>query len=33
MNLNSNYIMFNLVHGGYYAQLAALQSTCRMETL
>ena len=33
MNLNSNYIMINLLRGGYYAQSGTLQSTCRMETL
>ena len=33
MNLNPNYIMFNLVRGGHYAQSGILQSTCRMETL
>ena len=33
MNENSNYIMINLVRGGYYAQSGILQSTCRMESL
>jgi hypothetical protein len=28
MNLNPNYIMFNLVRGGHYAQSGILQSTC-----
>jgi hypothetical protein len=33
MILNSNFIMFDLVRGGHYAQPRILQSTCRMETL